>query len=212
MLFGTSSADVHFFTDFVRHGQQVVAAARLVQRILEAPNESAQLAREVTAAEHRGDEITREIVRHLHETWLTPFDRPDAFALISALDDVLDSAEAVSEKVILFSIDRPRPDAIEIADLLVYSTDKVLRALELLPAASKQSGNELLELCVAIRTLEEAADAVHGRALAALFKAEPPMDPLEILKWREIYDTLESATDRCEDVADLIEGIVLESR
>jgi uncharacterized protein len=205
-MFGRSKSDEQFFDGFLRHGKATFEAAKLVRALFDELGNAKDLARAISEYEHTGDQITHQTIKHLHETWITPFDRGDIRTLISRMDDVLDLTEAVSERVLLFEITEARPHAKEIADILVKCSEKIVRAMELLPTL-KQSA-ELLEICVALGKLENEADAAYRQAIATLFK--PGNDPLIVMKWRDIYDSLETATDRCNDVANLIEGIVLE--
>jgi predicted phosphate transport protein (TIGR00153 family) len=205
-MFGKPKTDALFFDGFVRQGRSMLEASRLIKALFEELHNAKDLARAVSEAEHVGDQITHESIRRLHETWITPFDRADIHSLISRMDDVLDLTEAVSERVILFEITEVRPHAVELSELLVQCCEKILRAVELLP--SMKQAREILEICVQIGALENAADIAYRQAIATLFKSGH--DPLEVMKWRDIYDALETATDRCADVANVIEGVVLE--
>lgn len=205
-MFGKSKTDELFFDAFLSHARSTLEAAKLIQSLFEELGNAKDLARAVSEAEHAGDIVTHTTMKRLHETWITPFDRADIHALISRMDDVLDLTEAVSERVLLFEITQPRPHAKDLAALLVKGCEKMLRAIELLP--NLKSSKELLEICVEIGKLENEADALYRKAIAELFK--PGNDPLDVMKWRDIYDALETATDRCADVANVIEGVVLE--
>jgi uncharacterized protein len=206
-MFGGPKAKDHVFFDaFSSHAQKSVEAAKMLVEIFEDPARAAELATAINEAENRGDRLTHETVRRLHETWITPLDRNDIHALITRMDDVLDLIEAVSERVILFQLTDKQPLAVELSHVLVRSCEKLHKAMQLLPNL-KQS-KELLELCVEVNQLENDADAIYRRAIAELFK--PGNDPIMVMKWRDIFDNLESATDRCEDVANIVEGVVLE--
>jgi predicted phosphate transport protein (TIGR00153 family) len=205
-MFGKSKTDELFFDAFVRHGRATLDAAKHVRALFDELPNASDLARAISEAEHLGDQITHETMKRLHETWITPFDRADIHTLISRMDDVLDLTEAVSERVLLFEISAARPHAKELADVLVKSCELMVRAAELLPSL-KQS-KDLLEICVEIGKRENDADVIYRKAIATLFK--PGNDPLDVMKWRDIYDALETATDRCADVANVIEGVVLE--
>jgi predicted phosphate transport protein (TIGR00153 family) len=206
----------HFYDAFIRHAKCTLDAASAVRGVLEEPWRATELAPAIAETEHAGNAITRGVMMHLHETWLTPFDRTDILELVTRMDEVLDLTETVSERFVLFDLSTTRPHAVALADMLVESCAYVLRGVELLPL--KKSEDARLELCVKIRTLEEAADVVHRRALASLFGSRAPTEtndrlgPLDILKWREIYDTLEGATDGCAAVANVLEGLALASR
>jgi uncharacterized protein len=205
-MFGRTKTDDLFFEGFTRHARFTLEAARHVQALFQELDNAKDLARAVAEAEHGGDLVTHETIKRLHETWITPFDRADIHSLISRMDDVLDLTEAVSERVILFEIRDLRPGAQELADLLVKCCENILRAVELLPSMKKS--DELLAICVHIGRLENEADSIYRHSIATLFK--PGNDPLEVMKWRDVFDALETATDRCSDVANVIEGVVLE--
>ena len=206
MFGGPKSKDHVFFDAFISHAQKSVEAAKMLVQIFEDPSKASELATAINEAENRGDRLTHETVRRLHETWITPLDRNDIHSLITRMDDVLDLIEAVSERVILFQLSDKQPLAVELARVLVRSCEKLQKAMQLLPNL-KQS-KELLELCVEVNQLENDADGIYRRAIAELFK--PGNDPIMVMKWRDIFDNLESATDRCEDVANIVEGVVLE--
>jgi predicted phosphate transport protein (TIGR00153 family) len=228
-MFGSGKKrDAAFFDAFSRHAQRSVEAARMLVEMmgrLEVGNGGAAQAYRVTDegegpvdelarqlyvkikdAETSADSITHETIKRLHETWITPFDRDDIHSLITRMDDVLDLIEAAAERIVLYRVVVAPPEAVELATLLVESCNVLAKAVALLGTMSRAS--ELLELCVEVNRLENAADSVHRRAMADLFKAGN--DPLMVMKWRDILDGLESATDRCEDVANVLEGVVLE--
>lgn len=205
-MFGRAKEDA-FFTAFSQHATRSVEAAQLLLEMLEHPEKNAQLAVEVGEKESAGDRLTHETVKRLHETWITPLDRFDIHGLISRLDDVLDLIEAVSERLVLFEIRSVRPPAIELARVLLRGCEDVQRAMLLLPTIAAK-GKELLKLCVEINRLENEADTIYRRAIAELF--HNGNDPIEVMKWRDIFDNLEAATDCCEDVANIVEGVVLE--
>jgi predicted phosphate transport protein (TIGR00153 family) len=199
--------DTAFLGAFIDHAAQSVEAAGLLLEMLEHPEHKERIALDITAKEAAGDRITHETVKRLHETWITPFDRYDIHGLISRLDDVLDFIEAVAERLVLFEIRDVRPGSIDIARVIIKACENVHRAMLALPKLSRNS-KALLDLCIEINRLENEADAIYRREIADLFKSGN--DPLLVLKWRDILDSMEEAADRCEDVADIVEGIVLE--
>ncbi len=228
-MFGGKKRDAAFFDAFSRHAQRSVEASRMLVEMmgrLEVGNGAAahvyqpaedgrekavdelakQLYVKIKDAETSADSITHETIKRLHETWITPFDRDDIHALITRMDDVLDLIEAAAERIVLYQVVVAPPEALELATLLVESCNVLARAVGLLGTMNRAP--ELLELCVEVNRLENAADSVHRRAMADLFRAGN--DPLMVMKWRDILDGLESATDRCEDVANVLEGVVLE--
>jgi predicted phosphate transport protein (TIGR00153 family) len=165
-----------------------------------------KLASAIKDAEHAGDAITHATVKRLHETWITPLDRFDIHGLISRMDDVLDLIEAVSERVVLFEVQSAPAEAVTLSEILVRGCEAMVKAMVLLPDMGKAP--EILKICVEINRLENEADGVYRKAIAELFKHGN--DPLLVMKWRDIFDSLESASDRCEDVANIVEGVVLE--
>jgi len=206
-MFGGKTKDEVFFNAFTQHAARSVEAAGLLLRAFEDMPSAPKLALEIGEAESAGDRLTHDTVKRLHETWITPLDRYDIHGLISKLDDVLDLIEAVAERVVLFEITEVRPQAIELTRVLLKSCQDMHRAMSLFPTLASKS-KELLEICVEINRLENEADAINRRAIAELF--HNGNDPIMVMKWRDIFDNLESATDRCEDVANIVEGVVLE--
>jgi predicted phosphate transport protein (TIGR00153 family) len=206
-MFGPKSKDDVFFQAFSEHAARSVEAASLLIEMFEHPDQVGRIALEIGEKESAGDRITHDTVKRLHETWITPLDRFDIHGLISKLDDVLDFIEAVAERLVLFEIHSTRAPAIELSRVLHKACADVHRAMLLFPKLASK-GKDLLDICVEINRLENEADAIYRRAIAELFK--PGNDPMEVMKWRDIFDNIESATDRCEDVANIVEGVVLE--
>ena len=207
-MFGLAKTkDVDFLGAFIAHASQSVEAAKQLLEMLEHPERKERIALDIAEKEATGDRLTHETMKRLHEKWITPLDRYDIHGLISRLDDVLDLIEAVAERVVLFEIREVRPGSIEMARLLLKACEDVLRAMQALPKLSNNS-KVLLDACIEINRLENEVDAIYRREIADLFKVGN--DPLLVLKWRDILDNMENATDRCEDVANIVEGIVLE--
>lgn len=205
-MFGKSSSDTLFFDAFRKHAEHTLEAALLVRRMFDQLDRAKEIAKEVVENEHAGDTITHETMRRLHETWITPFDRGDIHTLISRMDEVLDLTEAVAKRVVLFEIDEARPPVKDLADILVKSAQVTLEATKELPTLKKSP--HLLELCRKLGDLENEADDLYRKAIAQLYKAGN--DPLVVMKWRDIFDALETAMDKCNDVANVLEGVVLE--
>jgi len=163
-------------------------------------------AKELKELEHKGDVITHEVVARLHRTFVTPIDREDITLLVHRLDDVMDFIEAAGRTAFLYRIAQPTERAQELARIVL----KMARKLnEVVPRLRRRDQFPwILKQCVEINTLENEADDVQHTALAELFEV-CHLDACEVIKWREIYEHLESATDRGEDVANVLEGIVL---
>ncbi|MGK3982954.1 DUF47 family protein [Sorangium sp. So ce291] len=198
--------DAVFFDALANHAQRSVAASELLLEMLDRLDDAPAFAKKISDLEDEADKITHECLAALHQTWITPLDREEIHALITRLDDVLDCIEAASVRLVIFEIDGALPEARQLAQAVVDSCTVMSTAVQSLRDLKRQPN--LLELCVEINKLENTADGHYRTALAALFKQGN--DPLLVMKWRDIYDLLENATDRCEDVANIIEGIVLE--
>lgn len=213
-MFSTSKRDQVFYGAFAELAASMVEAAKLLVETFENVDRAVELAKTIKEIEHTGDRITHETVKRLHKTWITPLDRTDIHALIEGLDDILDLTDAVSDRIALFDIDEVPNEALELAQVLVRSCLAIERAVKLLPTLDKAS--EILDICVEINHLEKEADVIYRRILTDLYhggtKSEPEgrYHPLYVLKWRDIFDHLETATDRCEDLANILEGVVLE--
>jgi predicted phosphate transport protein (TIGR00153 family) len=206
-MFGPKTESDVFFRAFSDHAARTVEAATLLVEMLEHPDRKDKLALQISEKENAGDVITHDTVKRLHETWITPLDRYDIHELVSRLDDVLDLVEAVSERFVLFGLTTTRPDSVKLAQVLLKGCEDMLRVTKLFPQLSAKS-EEVLAVCVELNRLENEADGIYRHAIADLFKGAT--DPMDVMKWRDIYDYLEEATDRCEDVANVIEGVVLE--
>jgi len=207
-MFGLSPSkkDRFFYDSFEKHANCVVRAAESFLEALRTPERSVELTKIVRNIEAEGDTITHDTIARLHKIWITPLDRADIHALISALDDVLDLTEAAADRIALYEL-RGAPDfVVSLATVLLHAAVAVEKAVRLLPQV-KQPG-EMLAICVEINRLENDADSDYRRGLATLFKGE--FDAMAVFKWRDIIDNLEAATDRCEDVANILEGIALE--
>ncbi|WP_437759969.1 DUF47 domain-containing protein [Sorangium sp. So ce1389] len=198
--------DAVFFDALANHAQRSVEASELLLEMLDRLDDAPAFAKKISDLEDEADKITHECLAALHQTWITPLDREEIHALITRLDDVLDCIEAASVRLVLFEIDGALPEARQLAQAVVDSCTVMSSAVRSLRDLKRQPN--LLELCVEINKLENTADGHYRTALAALFRKGN--DPLLVMKWRDIYDLLENATDRCEDVANIIEGIVLE--
>jgi uncharacterized protein len=199
--------DASFFTHFEAQGKKTVEGCRALQLMITDPTGLEAKAERVKRIEHECDDITHAVVEALHKTFITPLDRNDIYRLITKMDDIMDLVEAVSDRLALYDIPQMTKEAGDLVATLVASAEHVLIAVSGIRELSKPSG--ILQACVEINRLENVADQQLRGALARLFREEK--DPISVIKWKEIYETLEAATDRCEDVANIIEGVVLEN-
>jgi predicted phosphate transport protein (TIGR00153 family) len=193
-----------FFDKFTEVTANIEEAARALAAIFHDYRDVPARVKAIKDLEHKGDQLTHEIMTQLNQTFITPFDREDIHALTTRLDDVLDRIDAVSTRLVIYRIEKARPEAAELADILVRSAAQIHTAVSHL---EKQDG--ILEHCIEINSLENAADSVVRSSIGRLFQEEK--DPVEIIKWKEILEVLENATDKCEDVANVLETVVLKS-
>ena len=202
MRFRLIPREERFYDLFVADAANMVEAARLLEAMLRTYDHPEQRAAEIRAAEHTGDEITHDIGHRVEHTFVTPFDREDIIALISGLDDVLDFIEEVADTFVLYRIDAPTPPAIRQAAIVVAQCEQLHQALLQL-----RNFRDIERYWIEVHRLENEGDQVARAAIADLFSNGA--DPIEIIKWKEIYGLLESTIDKCEDVANVIERIVV---
>ena len=194
--------DVRFYDLFVEDAANVLGAARLLEAMLRSYDVIERRAGEIRDAEHRGDEISHDIGHRLESTFVTPFDREEIHALISGLDDVLDYVEEVADTFVLYHIDAPTPVAIQQSSIVVRQCEQLYEALTHL-----RGFHGLDKYWIEVHRLENEGDQLARGAIAGLFQNGG--DPVEIIKWKEIYGLLETTIDKCEDVANIIERIVV---
>jgi uncharacterized protein len=195
-----------FFDLFEQHAQKTLEGAKLLHAMVSAPHDTAEQARRIKEVEHEGDVITHTAVEILHKTFVTPIDRGDIHRLISRMDDILDLIEATAERIWLYKVVTRDEDAVGLAEVLVESVTQVNRAMVGLRNLKDRDG--LIKICMEINRLENEGDTLLRSALGRLFSGDK--DPITIIKLKEIYDFLEDAVDRCEDVANILEGVALE--
>ena len=195
-----------FFDDFDAQAEVTVRGAKLLHDLFENFTDIERKVAAIKQVEHEGDDIAHRAFERLHRQFITPFDRAEIHRLLGRIDDVLDLIDATAERLFLFEVGVVPQAAKDLARLLVPATEKMREAVRLLREIKNPA--QILAACREIKTIEGDADALTRTALAALFKSGA--DALSIIKWKEIYDLMETATDRCEDVANVIEGVVLE--
>ena len=196
-----------FFDLFEENARNMVKAARCLKELVDNWKDVEEKVNEITELEHQGDAITHKIAAQLHRTFVTPFDREDIAELSHTMDDITDFIHAASDAMILYKVDRPGRRAKELAEIIVQGATEIEKAMPQLRRRSELK--RLLKRCVELNRLENAADQVYRSALAELFSDST--DITHIIKWREIYGHMESATDRCEDVANVLEGVAVKN-
>jgi uncharacterized protein len=195
-----------FFDDFDAQAEATVKGARLLLSLFEDFTDVERKVAAIKQVEHEGDNIAHRAFERLHRQFITPFDRGEIHRLLGSIDDVLDLTDATAERLFLYEVGTIPQAAKDLARILVPATEKLREAVRQMREIKNPA--QLLASCREIKSIESDADALVRAAIAALFKSGA--DPLSIIKWKEIYDLMETATDRCEDVANVIEGVVLE--
>jgi uncharacterized protein len=194
-----------FFDLFEEAGANIVLAAELLERMLKNWPDGAELARDVVVCEQEGDRITHDIIQRLNSTFVTPIDREDIYALASALDDVVDFIEEVSDFLTLYRIEAPMDQATELARILSQSSRAIADAIPRL-----RTFRDIHHYTVEVNRLENDGDRVVRQALASLF--ERGIDPMLVIRWKDIFERLEDGIDATETVANILEGIVIKNR
>lgn len=196
--------ETKFFRMFAEVSQNLTEAARLLYELLSNQQGGAERIRQLQELEHRGDDMTHNIIRMLNQTFITPFDREDIHRLTSSLDDVLDFVNAAAVRMTLYRITSPPPAAVELAKLIIRQAEELSVGVSLL-----ETNQKVLDHCVEVNRLENEADRVSRRAIAELFEHEK--DPIQLIKIKELYEVLETATDKAEDAANVLEAVALKS-
>src|SRR5882724_476139 len=193
-----------FFDLFARQAVNINAGANALLKMLSHYTGVPEQVQIVKAIEHEGDEITHAIFTKLNQTFITPFDREDIHELTSRLDDVIDLIDAAASRFVLYRVDAIRHGTVDLVKVLVSATDGVSAAVHAI--ATPQNA---LKYCIEINRCENESDRLCRTLIAQLFDEE--RDPVQIIKWKEIFEVIETAVDKCEDVANVIEGVILKS-
>lgn len=197
--------DTRFFDLFAEMASNLGDGARLLKRTLEDFKDIESRVQQLKSIEHRGDEMTHNVLTRLNQTFITPFDREDIHRLASSLDDVLDFVYAAGVRLIMYKINTAPEAASLLAEVVVKQCDQLSQAMGRLEKKNEQ----VLDNCVEINRLENEADQIARVAIALLFEKEK--DPISLIKLKELYEVLETATDKAEDAANVLEGVVLKS-
>jgi len=206
-MFRIIPRDQEFFVLFEKASANIVEGAERLKELLEQFDNLKDRVRSIEEVEHKGDSLTHEIIKKLNTSFVTPIDREDILALASSLDDVIDLIDAAATRLLLYKVTESTPHARELGFLILKSVQELQRGIIHLPLSKGR--DHVYEHCVEVNSLENEADRVCRDAIAWLFENEK--DPVYILKWKEIYETLETATDRCEDAANVLEGVALKN-
>ena len=194
-----------FFDLFEESAKNISKAAQSLKDMLDTWQFIDSHVAEITEMEHTGDTITHQVISMLHRTFVTPFDREDIALLAHTMDDIIDFIHASADAMFIYKIASPTQRAKELADVIVQGAAEMEKAVAGL--RKKSEFKNMLDHCVEMNRLENAADRIYRAAIGELF--ENTSDIATVIKWREIYEHMESATDRCEDVANVLEGVAL---
>lgn len=194
-----------FFEFFEQAAANILEGAKvLVQMTDERGADFQERWKQLEGLEHVGDKITHQIIRKLNQTLITPIDREDIHSLAVALDDVMDLIEASASRMSLYKIKQPTEEARKLAQVILKSAEEIVGAV-----SNLERMDDVMEHCIEINRLENMADEISREAIAGLF--DKGRDPMDVIKWKEIYETMETTTDRCEDVANIVESVALKS-
>ena len=198
--------ETSFFDFFEQHAALTIDGTKEFLSLVTTGANIPAKCRRISDIEHETDTITHRCVEALHKTFITPIDRDSIHRLITKMDDIMDFVEAAAERIELYELTVMTGDVRDLADAVYRSAIQVEQAVRGLRDLKDPNGT--LKLCIEINRLENEADAILRRSVARLFKEEK--DTIVVIKWKEVYENLENATDRCEDVANIIEGVILE--
>ena len=196
--------EIDFFEMFEKAALNVNRGATLLVEMMDNFGAAEVKAKEIHQAEQEGDMLTHEVMRRLNKTFMTPIDREDVHALACRLDDVLDLIWASADRAVLFKLNDPPPEAVELSKTLHETTEIIIKAVKCL---KDKKYSYIQEYCIEINRLENRGDRIFREALVKLF--DNIKDPILVIKWKEVYENLEDASDKCEDVANILESIVL---
>jgi uncharacterized protein len=200
------SKDRDFFELFTKVSANISQAATILVAIMEHFTNLDNWAKDVHEIEENGDMLTHDIIKKLNKTFITPFDREDVHALASKLDDILDFIWGTAERLAVFKMKEPRNEAVIMSKELLATVELVHKAIQKL---KEKNYTHMQEYCVEINKLENKMDRIFRDALGHLF--DEMKDPILVIKWKEIYEHIENATDKCEDVADILESIAIKN-
>jgi predicted phosphate transport protein (TIGR00153 family) len=198
-----------FFPLFERHAAVIVTASRTLREMLKGGDQIKLRFKDILELEHEADDIARDVLLSLRTSFITPFDRADIQSLITSMDDSIDQMQQTAKAIVLFEVKTFEPDMHAMADAIVEGSELVQRAVSMLVNLTKNAA-ELNEICLQITRIEGEADDVHERGLGRLYQKAKAGDAMEFIRGNEIYNHLEKAVDRLDDVADEIQGIVIE--
>lgn len=199
--------DEQFFDMFAELARRITASSRLLHQMLSTPSRLREMEQAIKEVEHQADRLVLDVNKRLDASFVTPIDREDIHLLANRLDNVVDLMDGTARRAVMFRITETRPPALELAQTLIKAAEVIERQVADIKRASAVTAHG-----IEIKRLEEEGDAIYQRAVGELFDAESGHpDPLEVIKWKELYDKLEEALDECEDVSNVLESIALKN-
>jgi hypothetical protein len=204
-MFGMIPKDEKFFIMFREMTWNIIEGAELLKDMLDNFHDPVGSQLRIKEVEHKGDSLTHEIIKKLNKSFVTPLEREDIYALSAALDDILDLIDASAQRFVMYNVEKTTPEAKELAFLILKACQVISKGVSLLGGKLEH----ISECCVEVNSLENESDRVCREVISRLFLEEK--DPIQIIKWKEIYETLERAVDKCEDAANILESVVLKN-
>lgn len=204
-MFGLIPKEKQFFALFKDMAANLLEAARLFKEMLDDFSDPVASQKQIKEVEHKGDTLTHDVVRRLNKSFITPLDREDIYALSGALDDILDLIDACAQRFVMYNVEQPTPTAKELGFLIYTGCQSISGAVGLLGG----SLDDIKRYCVEVNSLENEADRACREAISQLFDEEK--DPIQLIKWKELYETMEKTLDKCEDAANILESVVLKN-
>uniref|UniRef100_A0A831XD43 DUF47 domain-containing protein n=1 Tax=Geobacter metallireducens TaxID=28232 RepID=A0A831XD43_GEOME len=204
-MFGLIPKEEKFFALFKDMTANIIEGAKLLKDMMDNYDDPQGSQKKIKDVEHKGDQITHDIIQKLNKSFVTPLDREDIYALAAALDDIIDLIDASAIRFIMYNVEKPTQEAKELAFIILKSCEAVARAVAQLGGKFEH----IAESCVEVNALENEGDRVCREAISRLFDEEK--DPIQLIKWKEIYEILERATDKCEDAANILESVVVKN-
>jgi uncharacterized protein len=204
-MFGLIPKEEKFFVLFKDMTVTIIEGAILLKDMMDNFEDPSESQKKIKDVEHKCDQVTHDIVKMLNKSFITPFDREDIYALSAALDDIMDLIDASAQRFVMYNVDKPTPEAKELAFIILKSCQTIDKAVGILGGKLEP----IAEYCMEVNAMENEADRVCREAISKLFDEEK--DAIKLIKWKEIYETLERATDKCEDAANILESVVMKN-
>ncbi|MCG3200079.1 MAG: DUF47 domain-containing protein [Candidatus Omnitrophica bacterium] len=198
--------ETNFFDFFEDHSAKCIEACRELLDLFSDGNNFSERAAKIQRIEEAADLITHRCTEALHKTFITPIDRSDILLIIKRMDDIIDFVNAAASRIVLYEVKEIRREARELAEILVEATTEISKAVRNL--RDTKNAHSIQESCIAVHSFEDRGDAILKAGVVRLFREQ---DAIMVIKWKEIYERLEKATDRCDDVANILEKVVIES-